>query len=44
MPTNVKKNVMKLRSYETLTMEKPVVGSLFSLMFKFSWEMPFFET
>ena len=28
MPTNVKKNVMKPWSYETLTMEKPVVGSL----------------
>ena len=42
MLSNVtKKNMMRIWCYETV--EKPVAGSL-SLMFKCSWEMPFFES
>ena len=39
----VKKNLMRFRSYETITMEKTCCWQHdMSLMFKFSWEMLFF--
>ena len=45
MLSDVKKqNVMRIWSYETLTMEKPVAG-IFNMpsTFQFSWEMLSFE-